>query len=146
MPDRNRDRRRKGARMAQTQPVNPWKWQDALNFSQAIEVRGAQRVLYCAGQTSVDAEGVPMHAGDMAAQLDQALNNLETVLAQAGLTLAHVVRLNYYTRDMAAYFAAAAGFGERLQRAGCRPSGTLLGVASLFHPDILVEIEATAVD
>ena len=33
----------------------------------------------------------------------------------------------------------------RLQAAGCKPSGTLLGVVSLFHPDILVEIEATAV-
>ena len=132
--------------MAHTTPVNPWTWQDPLNFSQAIDVRGAQRVLYCAGQTSVDADGVPLHAGDMDAQLDRALSNLKTVLEQAGLTLANVVRLNYYTTDMAAYFRAAATFGERLQKAGCKPSGTLLGVSSLFHPDILVEIEATAVE
>lgn len=131
--------------MAQTKLVNPWKWQDQFSFSQAIDVRGADRVVYCAGQTSVDAEGAPMHAGDMAAQINQALNNLETVLRHAGLTLSNVVRLNYYTRDVAAFLQAAPTMGGRLREAGCQPASTLLGVASLFHPDILVEIEATAV-
>jgi enamine deaminase RidA (YjgF/YER057c/UK114 family) len=131
--------------MAQTKAVNPWKWQDQFGFSQAIEVRGADRVLYCAGQTSVDADGTPMHAGDMAAQLNQALDNLETVLRHSGLTLANVVRLNYYTRDVDAFIQAASTLGSRLHAAGCQPASTLLGVATLFHPDILVEIEATAV-
>jgi enamine deaminase RidA (YjgF/YER057c/UK114 family) len=131
--------------MAETRAVNPWKWQDQFLFSQGIEVRGSERVLYCAGQTSVDANGAPLHPGDMAAQVTQALDNLETVLNQAGFKLANVVRLNYYTRDVAAFMAAASTFGPRLHAAGCRPASTLLGVASLFHPDILVEIEATAV-
>lgn len=126
-------------------PVNPWKWQDAFGFSQAMEVTGAQRVLYVAGQTSVDAEGNPLHAGNMAAQLAQALDNLETVLAKAGMTLANVVRLNYYVTDVKGYLEASATVAERLARAGCKPPGTLLGVASLFHPDIVVELEATAV-
>ena len=131
--------------MAETKAINPWHWQDQFGFSQGIEVRGAERVLYCAGQTSVDADGAPMHAGDMAAQMQQALNNLETVLRQAGLTLANVVRLNYYTRDVAAFIQASSTFGPRLHAAGCQPASTLLGVATLFHPDMLVEIEATAV-
>jgi len=130
--------------MAETKAVNPWQWQDRFGFSQAIEVRGAERVLYCAGQTSVDADGAPMHAGGMAAQVTQALDNLETVLSHAGLKLANVIRLNYYTRDVAAFIQAASTFGPRLHAAGCHPASTLLGVASLFHPDILVEIEATA--
>jgi enamine deaminase RidA (YjgF/YER057c/UK114 family) len=131
--------------MAQTKLVNPWKWQDQFSFSQGIDVRGAERVLYCAGQTSVDAEGAPMHAGDMAAQIDQALSNLETVLRHAGLSLSNVVRLNYYTRDVAGFLEAAPTVARRFQAAGCQPASTLLGVASLFHPDILIEIEATAV-
>ena len=131
--------------MAQAKLVNPWKWQDQFSFSQGVDVRGVERVLYCAGQTSVDAEGAPMHAGDMTAQINQALNNLETVLRHAGFTLANVVRLNYYTRDVAAFLEAASTVGQRFQAAGCQPASTLLGVASLFHPDILVEIEATAV-
>ncbi|MBI2827701.1 MAG: RidA family protein [Acidobacteria bacterium] len=131
--------------MAETRAINPWTWQDQFGFSQAIEVRGGQRVVCCAGQTAVDASGNPMHGRDMAKQANQALDNLETVLRQAGLTLANVVRLNYYTTDMAAFFNAAPTFGPRLAAAGCKPASTLLGVASLFHPEIMIEIEATAV-
>jgi enamine deaminase RidA (YjgF/YER057c/UK114 family) len=124
--------------------VNPWTWQDALGFVQANEVAGAQRVLVCSGQTSVDAKGAPLHAGDMAAQMRQALANVETVLEAAGLGLAHVVRLNYYTTDVDRFVAASAGGLRRLAETGCRPASTLLGVARLFHPDLLIEIEATA--
>jgi enamine deaminase RidA (YjgF/YER057c/UK114 family) len=126
-------------------PLNPWTWQDQFGFSQAVQVTGATRVVYCAGQTSVDAEGRPLHAGRMEAQLAQAFDNLETVLAKAGMTLQNLVRLNYYVTDVPAYLAAAGSVAERLTKAGCQPPGTLLGVAALFHPDIVVEIEATAV-
>jgi enamine deaminase RidA (YjgF/YER057c/UK114 family) len=125
--------------------INPWRWQDQFAFSQAIEVRGGSRVVYCAGQTSVDASGTPLHRGDMAAQIKMALDNLETVLAAGGLTLANVVRLNYYATDIPAFFNASPGLTARLQAAGIQPAGTLLGVAALFHPDAMVEIEATAV-
>ena len=131
--------------MAETKAVNPWVWQDKFGFSQAIEVQGGQRVVYCSGQTSVDASGNPMHRGDIAKQVNQALDNLETVLKRAGLTLANVVRLNYYTTDMPAFLKAGRAYGPRLVAAGCKPSSTLLAVAGLFHPDIMVEIEATAV-
>ena len=125
------------------EPVNPWTWQDAFGFSQAFDVSGAARVLFCSGQASVDANGGPLHAGDMQKQLSQAFDNLEVVLAQAGMTLANVVRLNFYTTDMAAFFKATPQVLERV--GGTKPPGTLLGVAALFHPDILIEIEATAV-
>jgi enamine deaminase RidA (YjgF/YER057c/UK114 family) len=124
--------------------VNPWTWQDRLGFVQANEVSGTKRTLVCSGQTSVDAKGAPCHAGDMAAQMQQALANLETVLTQAGFTLADVVRLNYYTTDVDRFIAGSAQGLRRLAETGCRPASTLLGVARLFHPDILVEIEATA--
>jgi 2-iminobutanoate/2-iminopropanoate deaminase len=129
----------------QSKPINPWTWQDKYGFSQGIEVLDPSRMLFCAGQTSVDTEGNPLHAGNMTAQLTQALDNLETVLARAGLTLKNVVRLNYYTTDVPAYLQASAAVAERLAKAGCVASGTLLGVAALFHPDIMIELEATAV-
>ena len=125
--------------------INPWKWQDQWGFVQGHEVSGANRILYCAGQTSVDDEGNPIHAGNMASQINQALDNVEAVLSEAGFNLSEVVRLKYYTTDVNAFTEAAVVLGERLAEAGCRPSSTLLGVAGLFHPDILVEIEATAV-
>jgi enamine deaminase RidA (YjgF/YER057c/UK114 family) len=126
-------------------PINPWSWQDQFGFSQALQVTGAARVVYCAGQTSVDSEGRPLHARQMDAQLAKAFDNLEVVLQKAGMTLRNVVRLNYYVTDVPAYLAASASVAERLAKAGCQPPGTLLGVAALFHPDIVVEIEATAV-
>ena len=131
--------------MIDVKAVNPWTWQDQFGFSQAFLVSGATKVLYCAGQASMDAEGRPVHAGDMAAQLVQAFDNLETVLQKAGLTLKNVVRLNYYVTNIPAYFQAVASVAERLAKAGCAPPGTLLGVAALAFPELMVEIEATAV-
>jgi enamine deaminase RidA (YjgF/YER057c/UK114 family) len=81
----------------------------------------------------------------MERQLQQAFDNLEKVLADAGLTLGHVVRLNYYVTDVQAYFAAHNVVAQRLATCEVKPSGTLLGVAALFHPDAVVEIEAAAV-
>jgi enamine deaminase RidA (YjgF/YER057c/UK114 family) len=130
--------------MPQTRAINPWKWQDAFGFSQAVEVSGGARWLVCAGQTSVDADGNPMHGGDMAAQLRLALDNLEAVLKAAGMTFADVVRLNYYTTDIPAYLKASGEVAQRFTSGAPPPAGTLLGVAALFHPDILIEIEATA--
>jgi 2-iminobutanoate/2-iminopropanoate deaminase len=75
--------------------INPWKWQDKLGFAHGIDITGSKQTLYCAGQVSVDKDGTPIHAGDMAAQLDTAFDNLEEVLRQAGYQLADVVRLNY---------------------------------------------------
>jgi 2-iminobutanoate/2-iminopropanoate deaminase len=126
--------------------INPWTWQEPLNFSQAVEVRNVQRTVYLAGQTSVDGDGNVLHATNMAAQIGQAFDNIETVLAKAGLTMANVVRLNYYTTDINAFFAASAVVGQRLASVPCKPAGVLLGVAALFHPDAMIEIEATAVD
>jgi enamine deaminase RidA (YjgF/YER057c/UK114 family) len=125
--------------------INPWTWQDQFGFVQAHEVTGAERTLYLAGQTSSDADGNPIHAGDIRAQLSQALDNLETVLRESGFELSQVVRLNYYTTDVDAFLESAGPIGARLAEAGCRPSSTLLGVARLAFPEFLVELEATAV-
>ena len=125
--------------------INPWSWQDQFGYVQANEISGAQRTLYCSGVGSIDAEGRPVHAGDMAAQVGLALDNLEAILREAGLGLGDVVRLTYFTTDVDLFFAAYGAAVERLQAAGCRPASTLLGVARLAYPEMLVEIEATAV-
>jgi enamine deaminase RidA (YjgF/YER057c/UK114 family) len=124
--------------------VNPWTWQDQFGYVQANETSGVERVLMCAGQTSVDADGQPLHEGDMGAQIGQALDNLETVLREAGFALADVIRLNYYVTDVDAFITAGETYGAKLAQAECRPASTLLGVARLAAPQLLVEIEATA--
>lgn len=128
----------------QLHAVNPWTWQDRLHFSQAVDARDASRVLFLAGQTSVDPDGRALHVGDMAAQLGRAFDNLEAVLAAAGLGMSNLVRLNYYVTDMAAFSAARAVVDARLGDLPVKPSGCLLGITRLAHPDLLVEIEATA--
>ena len=116
-----------------------------MGFVQANEVSGAQRTLICAGQGSVDENGTPVHAGDMVAQLNKAVDNLEAVLAEAGMTLENVVRLNLYTTDVDALFGALEAVGPRVGEAGLRQCGTLLCVTRLAFPELMIEIEATAV-
>ncbi len=124
--------------------INPWTWQDQFGFVQANELKGVQRVLLCSGQTSVDDDGNPINVGDMVGQVNRALDNLETVLGQAGLKLSDVMRINIYTTDVDAFIEAASQFMPRLGEANCRFASTLLGVARLAFPELLVELEATA--
>jgi enamine deaminase RidA (YjgF/YER057c/UK114 family) len=124
--------------------VNPWTWQDAFGFVQANRLSEVGRQIVCSGQLSVDAGGRPLHAGDMSAQIVQALDNVETVLREAGFNLSDVVRLNYYTTDVEAFIAAGPRLGQRLAAGNCRPASTLLGIARLAFPESMIEIEATA--
>ena len=124
--------------------VNPSSWSVSLGFDQAELVEGHRRELICSAQDAVDANGNSQHPGDMAAQLAHALANLEAVLAGAEMTLADVVRLNFYTTDMDALFQQFPIVIERFQ--GKRFATTLLGVASLAGPELLVALEATAMD
>jgi len=131
--------------MSQTR-INPWKWQNQYGFSQAIEVSSARRVLFCAGQIALDAEGKVTCVGDMRGQIEAAMNNVETVLAAGRLSLASVVRLNFYTTDVDGLIAHYDVIKSRLAAVGCQPSSTLLGVKRLAFPELLIEIEATAVE
>jgi enamine deaminase RidA (YjgF/YER057c/UK114 family) len=122
--------------------VNPWEWSKAFGFSQAVDVSGASHVVYCSGQTATGADGAPPTTTDMAEQVQQALTNLTTVLAAAGMTMSNVVKLTLYTTDvdelLGAYGSATQLLGDNL------PAMTLIGVTRLAFPELKVEIEATA--
>ena len=105
---------------------------------------GHERQLVCSGQDAVDADGQPQHPGDMAAQLDLALNNLEAVLAAGDMTLANIVRLNAYTTDVDELFKHWAGLKDRLGNSDARFATSVLGVTRLAAPQLLVLLEATA--
>ena len=132
--------------MATSRVINPWTWSEALGFVQVVESRDVARIVHLAGQTSSDDDGKPLHPGDMGAQVTQALDNVEKLLKAAGLSLADVTRMNYYTTDVDGFFAVQqTHLVPRLNAAGCRSCGSLLGVTRLASPEALVEIEATAV-
>ena len=128
----------------QSTAINPWTWQDKFGFSQAIEVTQASGTLYCAGQSAISADGKP--AGNtMAEQLKLALENVKTVVEQAGYSTANIVRLNIYTTSIEEYFAAAGEYAAWLQANNCKPPGTLLEIKALVFPELMIELEATAV-
>jgi enamine deaminase RidA (YjgF/YER057c/UK114 family) len=82
----------------------------------------------------------------MAAQLELSLDNLEAVLADADMTLANVVRLNVYTTDFDELVKHWSSLIGRFGNSDGRFATSLLGVTRLFTPELLVMLEATAVD
>jgi enamine deaminase RidA (YjgF/YER057c/UK114 family) len=125
--------------------VNPEKMHTNPAFSQAVVVEGAARTIYVGGQNAVDAEGKIVGAGDLGAQTEQALKNLEIVLSAAGAGRDDVVKWTILVaqgQDLNAGFAAF----QRVWGLPPRPPIiTFAFVAGLANPDFLVEIEAMAV-
>ena len=97
--------------------VNPWNWSVEMGVNQGEMSKAiAERSTARANATS--AEGRPQHAGNMGAQVSMAVDNLEAVLGEAGMSLANVVRLNIYTTDVDEFLANYGSMAERLRSAG----------------------------
>jgi enamine deaminase RidA (YjgF/YER057c/UK114 family) len=125
--------------------VNPVKWSVAMGFNQGEIVSGQSRTLHCAGQTATDGDGKTQHPGDMDAQLALSADNLAAVLDEAGMSLADLVSLKIYTIDVDRFFEHEGVLRARLGAAGAVPTMTLLGVTRLALPELMVELEGTAV-
>ena len=124
--------------------VNPWDWSLKLGYNQGEVITGTTRQLVCAGQTAVDGDGTPQHPGDMRAQIALALDNLEAVLAKAGMDLSNVTRLGIYATDVDEALKNFDLMGMRFGPKQSAPPMTLLGVTRLAIPGLMFEIEATA--
>jgi len=125
--------------------VNPVTWSLAMGFNQGEVVSGETRTLYISGQTSMSKDGRPEHEGDITAQLALAVDNLEAVLTEAGMSLANLVRLNVYTTDVDALFSHYGVLAGRLGAASVAPTTTMLEVTRLAIAGQMVELEGTAV-
>ena len=126
--------------------VNPWSWQDDLGYSQGVLVTNPTATLYAAGQGAVDADGNPVCVGDMAGQVMQVMDNVEAVLAEAGMSLADVVRYDVHTTDLQSYFEQGhEQVAKRFAQVGPFPAGGIATqVPALAMPPMLVEITVTA--
>jgi enamine deaminase RidA (YjgF/YER057c/UK114 family) len=92
----------------------------------------------------------PVAARDLAAQVAQALRNTARGLAGAGATFSDVVRLTFYVtrwspEKIEDFMAGVQSVAEEIKLPTPMPPASLIGVEVLFEPDVLVEIEATAV-
>jgi enamine deaminase RidA (YjgF/YER057c/UK114 family) len=114
-----------------------------------VSVATGGRTVYVAGQVAQDVTGAVVGAGDLAAQAAQAFTNVSLALAGAGATFADVAKTTIYVVDWRPEKMAdlLAGFGRVAGELGIDPSrpSTLIGVAALASPDLLIEVEVTAV-
>lgn len=115
-------------------------WEPIVGYSRAVRV--GDRV-WVSGTTATDAAGAVVGIGDPAAQTRQAVANLRAALERAGARLEDVVRTRIYVTDIAQWEAVGRAHGEAF--GAIRPASTMVEVARLIAPEIVVEIEADAV-
>ena len=122
-------------------PLNPSSIRAPFaRYSHGVEVAPAARLVFCSGQLGIAADGaVP---ATVEGQAELCFHNIRAVLAEAGLDLADIVRINaYVTRreDMAGYMAVR----DRLV-GDPPPASTLMIVSGFTRPEFLGEVEAVA--
>jgi enamine deaminase RidA (YjgF/YER057c/UK114 family) len=114
-----------------------------------LSIAQGSRIVFLAGQVARDAEGRPVGAGDFAAQVEQAYLNIGRAMAEIGGSFDDVAKLTIYVVDWTAdkYPLLGEGVARAAAKLGVDPVKpiTLLGVSALGEPDIMVEVEATAV-
>lgn len=127
------------------QHLNPDGMYKSPVFSQGIILPAGARILLIGGQNGVNAQGEIVDKSDVVKQTQQALSNLQTVLAAAGAGLEDLVKVTIIMQqdiDLNAAFGAwMAVWGQRTNP----PTVTGFRVAALANPDFLIEIEAQAV-
>ncbi len=114
-------------------------WEEASGYSRAVVVGDS---CWVAGTTDAGPDGTALHPGDPAGQARAALATIERALNDGGFALTDVVRTRLFVTDMARAGEILAVHGEIL--GAVRPASTIVEVAALIHPSLLVEIEADA--
>jgi enamine deaminase RidA (YjgF/YER057c/UK114 family) len=114
-------------------------WEGVYGYSRAVAVGDA---CFVAGTTDAGPDGESLHPGDAAGQARAAFAIVEGALGEAGFGLEDVVRTRMYIVDPADADAVAAVHGELFTHV--RPAATLVVVARLMRPGLLVEVEAEA--
>ena len=122
---------------------NPPGMSSPPTYSHVVEVIGAHRTVYIAGQTGADAKGnLPK---DFRGQAVQVMENIKTALDSVGGGFEHVVRITSYLTDIAANATEFRDVRALYFKKGTLPTATLLQVSRLANPAYLLEVEAIAV-
>ncbi|HJV03847.1 MAG TPA: RidA family protein [Actinomycetota bacterium] len=124
--------------------VNPPSLVRPRGYSHAT-VAAAGRTVYVGGQTGCDADG--RYPDGLVDQFDRAAGNVVTALEAAGARPEHLVWMQIFTTDAAAYGAASREIGEAYRRrfGNHYPAMALVEVPRLFDGEALVELVGIAV-
>jgi len=114
-------------------------WEGVVGYSRVV-VRGD--AAWVSGTTST-VDGVVVHPGDAGAQTRQALTTIVNALERAGFTVADVVRTRMFVTDISRWEEIGRAHGEVF--GDVRPATSMVQVAALIDPAMLIEIEADAV-
>ena len=116
------------------------KWEEIVGYSRAVRIGDMIEV---AGTTAVDENGQVVGPGDAAEQTRFILSKIEKALISAGATLNDVVRTRMFVTNIADWESIGRVHG--LYFKDIKPAATMVEVKSLISPDLLVEIEVTAI-
>lgn len=116
------------------------KWEEIVGYSRAVRIGN---VIEVAGTTAVDENNNVVGLGDPAAQTTFILQKIERALQAAGADLRDVIRTRIFVTDISKWEDIGRAHGEFFRE--IKPAATMLQVSALITPDLLVEIEATAV-
>ena len=125
--------------------INPDSLPKNPAFSNVVTVTGPVKTVYIGGQDAVDSSGAIVGKGDLKAQTEQILKNIQAALAAAGAQPEHVVKWNIYVVQGQSVQQGYAAFQSVWGATPNPPVITVVFVAGLGHPDFLAEIDAIAV-
>jgi enamine deaminase RidA (YjgF/YER057c/UK114 family) len=116
------------------------KWEDIVGYSRAVRIGN---IIEVAGTTAVDENSQVVGLGDPAEQTKFILSKIEKALTSAGAALNDVVRTRMFVTNIADWESIGRAHG--LYFKDIKPAATMVEVKSLISPELLVEIEVTAI-
>jgi enamine deaminase RidA (YjgF/YER057c/UK114 family) len=129
----------------EVQYINPDSLPENPAFTNVVTVTGPVKTVYIGGQDAMDSSGAIVGKGDLKAQTEQILKNIQAALTAGGARLEHIIKWNIYVVQGQSVQEGFAAFQSVWGNRPNPPAISVMFVSGLAHPDFLAEIDAIAV-